>query len=398
MSNKNHSNCYGFAFLFILLATIISASVSRAATSQGSVATNKRVPAIEVSFDITDFGEGWKASFDLPETKGIQATTYHLWVEEGWLHVARVSEVGIEWRLVFVKVADGVVPRAIQYVDMPSIEITYADEKYFIRDNSVVLRALRPPFDQQRPTFEATDVIQTEFKQRGHNSYAEGGFVASAMSDDTWFYAMSGPSREKFNAFIRLNPYELRKPGFGFSRMVDDTRKVFHGDSWTIDDGELLVAQYTNPSLGRLKLNAKKIKEHMADNTPPELEAAQWFNVEKPLSLAALKGKVVLIDFWATTCGPCIKKLPEVQRLYDKYAEQGLVAIGMHMPESLGACEKFIKAHEFTFPFMLDAGKTAESYGVSSNPTYFLISREGKVVSGYDTVPPSDEMIEMLLK
>ena len=407
MNIRSSNRWYGVTFLFALLTTINGLPEVWAATAKDAAAQGKRLPTVEVPLDVTDFGEGWKASFTLPKSLRIPATiTYQLWVEEDWLHAARISEIGVVWRMAFVKLSEGMIPRVIQYTDAPSIEITYAEGKYFIQDNNVVLRALRPPYDQQRPTFTATDVLQTKVKPGGFCGSDERRFYVSAMKDDLpddspdniWYYTMSGPSREEFNTFVRLNPHELRKPRYGFGNMTDNLRRAFHGDCWAFDDGELLFAQYLSPIASKPRLNAKKIKDQMGDGTPPEIDVAQWFNVEKPLSLEKLKGKVVLIDFWATYCGPCVKKLPEVQALHDKYAEKGLVVIGMHLPEISGACEKFVEGHDFTFPIALDSGKTAESYGVHAAPQYFLVNRKGKVVSGYEGSPPSEAMIEMLLK
>lgn len=399
---KKNGVCRSLVCLFTLLGGLSSLSVLGAKVSDKDSAKGKRLQTVEVPLDVADFGEGWKAKVEYPEAMGVVATECQLWVEDGWLHAARVSEVGVEWRIALANISAGMVPRAFQFEGRPAIKITYAEGKYFIRDNSVVVRALRPPFDKERPTFEVTDVLQNKTKSRGQCGSLASDFLISGRSDITsdepWFYAMTGPSPEKLNTFVRLNPHELSKPRYGLGNMPDGQRRAFHGDCWAFDDGELLVAFYKNSRIAKLQLNAKKVKENMVNGKPPEIDGAEWFNAEKPISLSDLKGKVVLLDFWATTCGPCIKKLPEVQKLHDKYAGQGLVVIGIHMPETLGACEKFVKAHDYTFPFMLDSGKTAESYGVSANPTCFLIGREGKIVSGYDARLPATEMIEMLLK
>ena len=180
--------------------------------------------------------------------------------------------------------------------------------------------------------------------------------------------------------------------------MTDGLLQVFHGDRWVFDDGEMLIAHYMNPTIGSRKLSQKKIRENMPGSKPPEIEAAKWFNVDEPLSWDKLRGKVVLVDFWATWCTPCIKKMPSVQRLHDNYAEKGLVVIGIHSADDSGGCKKFVTDHKISFPIVLDSGKTAEGYGVTSFPAYFLIDRKGKVVSGYTVKPPTASDIESLLK
>jgi thiol-disulfide isomerase/thioredoxin len=391
MNDFIDSSRLGIAILVVLLAALVTSSVGRAEES-------KRISTVEMPLDVTDFGEGWKASLSYPETEVTSGTTCRLWVEDGWLHAARVSDVGVEWRLTFVQVIEGVVPRVSQYANRPAIEVSYADEGHFIRDNSVVLRALRHRPDRARPTFKLANVSTAKFRPSGFCGRPETGLVVTGMHDGTWHCAMSGPTREKFDCFIRLNIRELWEPRQGFSGMTDGLLQVFHGDRWVFDDGEMLIAHYMNPTLGSRILNQKKIRENMPGSIPPEIEAANWFNVDEPLSRDELRGKVVLADFWATWCAPCIEELPSVQRLHDKYAEKGLVVIGIHSAKDTSRCKKFVTDHKISFPIVLDSGKTAEGYGVTSFPTYFLIDRKGKVVSGYSAQPPTDSVIESLLK
>jgi len=81
------------------------------------------------------------------------------------------------------------------------------------------------------------------------------------------------------------------------------------------------------------------------------------------------QGKVVLLDFWGVWCGPCVKKLPATQALYEKYQDEGLVVLGIHSAQQSDDLESFLDAKELTFPIVVDTGKTAESYGVEAWPT-----------------------------
>lgn len=65
-----------------------------------------------------------------------------------------------------------------------------------------------------------------------------------------------------------------------------------------------------------------------AGTVPPELAAKDWLRTEKARTLANLRGKVVLIDFWATWCGPCVAGIPHLNDLHDKYGSKGLVILG----------------------------------------------------------------------
>ena len=97
-------------------------------------------------------------------------------------------------------------------------------------------------------------------------------------------------------------------------------------------------------------------------------------------TLSRLRGKVVLLDFWATWCGPCVKALPILERLHRAYRDQGLVVLGIdaEKPEKIRA---FLKKHDYTFPTLVDVRKqVAGQYQVRGIPTTFVIDRNGKIV------------------
>jgi len=103
-----------------------------------------------------------------------------------------------------------------------------------------------------------------------------------------------------------------------------------------------------------------------------------------PLSLAKYKGKVVLLDFWATWCGPCVQELPNVLSTYKKHHEKGFEIIGISLDESEEKLTEFIKKHKMTWPQFFDgkgwANKLAEVYGVKSIPATYLVDGSGKII------------------
>lgn len=118
----------------------------------------------------------------------------------------------------------------------------------------------------------------------------------------------------------------------------------------------------------------------------PELEGARgWLNTERPLSLAALKGKAVLLDFWTYGCINCIHIIPDLKRLEEKYANQ-LVVIGVHSAKFDNEKEtdnirRIILRYELEHPVVNDADfKIWQSYGVRAWPTQVLIDPSGYVV------------------
>ncbi|MCC6678714.1 MAG: TlpA family protein disulfide reductase [Phycisphaerales bacterium] len=101
----------------------------------------------------------------------------------------------------------------------------------------------------------------------------------------------------------------------------------------------------------------------------------------KPHSLADYKGKVVLMDFWATWCGPCRAAMPGVQKLHERFKDRGVMVLGINIGEDENADPAgYMKREGFTYGLMLNAEKVAEAYGVMSIPHFFLIGTDGKII------------------
>ena len=121
----------------------------------------------------------------------------------------------------------------------------------------------------------------------------------------------------------------------------------------------------------------------------PELNGGRsWLNTEKPLSLAALKGKIVLLDFWTYGCINCIHLIPKIKELETKYADQ-LVVIGVHSAKFTNEGEtenirKVILRYNLTHPVVNDADfKIWNQYAVSAYPTQVLIDPQGYIVGNF---------------
>ena len=106
--------------------------------------------------------------------------------------------------------------------------------------------------------------------------------------------------------------------------------------------------------------------------------------------LSGLKGKVVLLDFWATWCGPCKESIPHLIQLYKNYQEKGFELIGMSMDKA-GEAEmvgRFVNSMDIPFPILMTPEGVARSYKVTGLPTTILIDREGKIrekIVGYNS-------------
>ncbi len=118
---------------------------------------------------------------------------------------------------------------------------------------------------------------------------------------------------------------------------------------------------------------------------PPVEGIAKWLN-SSPLEMKALKGQVVLIDFWTYSCINCIRTLPYIKGWHEKYKDKGLVVIGVHAPEfdfegRPENVERAIKKFNITYPVAMDNDFTTwKNYDNHYWPAHYLIDREGRVV------------------
>jgi len=122
----------------------------------------------------------------------------------------------------------------------------------------------------------------------------------------------------------------------------------------------------------------------LVENQAPELSPGEWIN-SPPLTLASLKGKVVVIDFWAFECVNCRHILPKFQSWYNKYRDKNVVFIGIHTPETaeerdLPSLHKFLSENNITVPVLADNSyRNWDRYNVEFWPSTFLIDKKGVI-------------------
>ncbi len=93
------------------------------------------------------------------------------------------------------------------------------------------------------------------------------------------------------------------------------------------------------------------------------------------------RGKVVLVDFWATWCGPCVAELPNVRAAYDKYHAQGFDVVAISLDDDVAALKQFLAERKIPWTNLRDEGHPlAEKYGINAIPSTFLVGRDGKVL------------------
>jgi len=139
---------------------------------------------------------------------------------------------------------------------------------------------------------------------------------------------------------------------------------------------EHMQAESENPQFKEAiaRLAADDAKRQKADFTLSDLQGKSWH-------LEDLKGKVVLVNFWATWCPPCRKEMPDLQALYDKYKDQGFVVLSIS-DEEAAKVSPFVTERNISYPVLLDPGrKVNDAFVVEGIPKSFVYDREGKLVA-----------------
>jgi peroxiredoxin len=103
----------------------------------------------------------------------------------------------------------------------------------------------------------------------------------------------------------------------------------------------------------------------------------------KKVSLSDFKGKVILLNFWATWCGPCTGEMPSLNRLYASFKNDGFMVLAVSIDPSDKPVRSFVSSKGITFPVLMDPEKEAyfDLYAVFALPTSFLIDRKGMIIA-----------------
>jgi len=135
----------------------------------------------------------------------------------------------------------------------------------------------------------------------------------------------------------------------------------------------------------------------MPTATIPEVEDLAG----RPFSLASLRGKVVVVDFWASWCGPCQKSFPALDRLNGRYRDQGCEVVGISLDEDRAAMAQFLERVPVGFRIAWDrTGVLARQFQIASMPTTLILNKEGRVVARFEgggQIPKEEDAIEALL-
>jgi len=126
--------------------------------------------------------------------------------------------------------------------------------------------------------------------------------------------------------------------------------------------------------------NEERIKKELVGKQAPEIQATDIHG--EPVSLAQLKGKTVLLDFWTTWCPPCQSDASSIEKLNQKYGEKSLAVIGVSVDEDRTTVESYLKKHPHTYRVVLSSeNRLPPPYQVGVFPTYLIISPDGTLMT-----------------
>jgi thiol-disulfide isomerase/thioredoxin len=122
----------------------------------------------------------------------------------------------------------------------------------------------------------------------------------------------------------------------------------------------------------------KNVPMPKVGGTAPEISAKEWINSKKPLTLADLRGKVVVVDFWATWCGPCIGGIPHLNELQHKYSGKDFQLLSLVL-EGHQTMDQFLARRHVDYPIGLESN-SLDDYGITEIPDAFVIDQNGKII------------------
>ncbi|HKT74228.1 MAG TPA: TlpA disulfide reductase family protein [Steroidobacteraceae bacterium] len=129
-----------------------------------------------------------------------------------------------------------------------------------------------------------------------------------------------------------------------------------------------------------------------ADPSGPAPQFTLASRTGKDLSLAQYRGQVVMLNFWASWCGPCRQEMPLLESIYKKYNKMGFVLIGVNVEPDSAKAEEWLKQTPVSFPIVFDKdSKVSKAYDVAGMPSTIFIDRKGNLRVLHRGYKPGDE-------
>jgi thiol-disulfide isomerase/thioredoxin len=163
------------------------------------------------------------------------------------------------------------------------------------------------------------------------------------------------------------------------------------------------LAASSNPEVAEIADEYRQMQERVAALKSKPMDLKFTAVDGTTVDVSKLRGKVVLVDFWATWCGPCVEEVPEIVDIYQKYHAKGFEVVGISLDQDKDTMLAFTKEHGMTWPQYFDGegwdNKISKSFGIGAIPAMWLLDKKGMLSATDDAMNGSDlaDQVEKLL-
>ena len=250
---------------------------------------------------------------------------------------------------------------------------------------------------------DAGDTIDVEVRPWENDGGRKLAFSLRAPDETELARATAADSRASDGRLYPLAAVQLQRAGMYVLAMhaadLDDNWRI----RVRVRDAQPLPAEDSAASLSRAVFAS--LTDIVSDLGPPigllEGNRAPDFTIRtldgERLQLADLRGKIVLLNFWGTWCGPCRREMPEFQKVYEEWAGRGLEILAIAYNDSEAAMADFRAEYGLTFPLALDAsGAINDAYAVQTRPSSYLLDADGLILMRHFGLMSQAQLDELL--
>jgi len=244
------------------------------------------------------------------------------------------------------------------------------------------IKTLRSLADDERARTTKTLALEIRTLPSSPNKVKLALYLASRATEGDFGNATLREVATTLAEALRQQPQaeENGKPAAAYNELAQLAR--YEHMQVSLDDPQFAAAM--------AKLQADDERRQSANFTLTDLQGKTW-------TLKDLKGKIVLVNFWATWCPPCRKEMPDLDALYQRFRDRGFVILAISEDEETAKVAPYIAEHKISYPILLDPGaKVNDLFQVEGIPKSFVYNREGALVAQSIDMRTQKQFLEML--